>query len=45
MATAGGVASYVELLTCLEMARDVNMPTRVRSIRKRQMRYGYAPPE
>ena len=24
MATTGGIASYVELLTCLEMARDVS---------------------
>ena len=45
MTTIGSLASYVELLTVWKWRAMSRTPTRVRAVRKRQMRCDYAPPE
>jgi hypothetical protein len=44
-ATISGFASYVELLTCLEMARDVNNPDKTPRGSQMTDACDYAPPE
>jgi hypothetical protein len=45
MATVAGIASYVELLTCLEWPAKPTTPAKTRAIRKRQIRCGHSAPE
>jgi hypothetical protein len=40
-----GLASYVEFLTCLQMAREPTTSTKIRAIRKGQIRWDQSAPE